>query len=271
MKLSRRVSLNDKYLDNVDSRIVIQGIESQAGKETIGAVSYGARDGQRITNQKRDYLEIQVRFAIDIKQSDLESRAVVLENAIRWARGGGKLKVNYRPDRFVNVIMSQAPGEGDIRAWTNEYTITFRASAVPYWQDETWKEAGNVFSTVSNGKVTGNVAMDVPGNAVTYPIYQVTNVSGKQIDNVTVGIKSLRKIELQNIGLDAGEHLLIDHDDNDFLRIRIMATNGKYRSVMSCRTEKSDDDLQTGPGSKTFYVESTRAVYYVVQVRGRYL
>ena len=270
MKTSRRVSLDGKQLDEVDSSIIIQGIESQAGKDAISAVSYGGRDGQRIASRRRDYLEIQVRFSINVKPNDLERRSAVLEKAIRWARGGGQLRVNYRPDRFVNVIMSQAPGEGDIRAWTNEYTITFRACAVPYWQDEPWKEAGNVFTTVSSGKVTGNVQMDVPGNAVTCPLYQVSNISGKEIDNVTVGIRGLRKIELQNIGLAANEHLIVDHDENDFLRIRILGTNGKYRSVMSCRTDASDDDLQAGPGSKTFYVETTRAVYYVVQVRGRY-
>ena len=84
------------------------------------------------------------------------------------------------------------------------------------------------------------------------------------------GHQESAEIELQDIGLAANEHLIIDHDENDFLRIRILGTNGKYRSVMSCRTDASDDDLQAGPGSKTFYVETTRAVYYVVQVRGRY-
>ena len=82
---TRRVALNGAQLDEVHSSIVIRGIETGAGKDTITAVSTGAPFGQRITGARRDTLDVAVRFAIDIKRST-SNRGTFRAGARCWMR-----------------------------------------------------------------------------------------------------------------------------------------------------------------------------------------
>ena len=136
MQLMRRVALGGVQLDSVDPAIVIQGIETQAGKDSVTSVPRGASGGSRVTGQRRDYLEIAVKFTINEKSYHPEARATVLEKVCRWASPGGVLTVNYKPGRQARVMCAQLPGEGDA-AKRGAYTVTFRAYGVPYWTEPT--------------------------------------------------------------------------------------------------------------------------------------
>ena len=89
MILRRRVALNGAQLDQVDSRILIQGIETQAGKDQIKTVAMAAGTGSRITSERRDSLDIQVRFTINEKSYRPATRAEVRDKVKKWACGGG--------------------------------------------------------------------------------------------------------------------------------------------------------------------------------------
>ena len=240
----RRVSLQNVQLDELDDRIIVQGIEATAGKDTINTVSQWGADGSRVTGRHRDSLDVNIRFSIRIKPNQFEERSVVFEKVATWAMGGGWLRTNTKPDRRIRVICAQLPAEGDALAWTNEYSITMRAYGVPYWQSET--ETSARIQDVD----TTSLNLGIPGNVATVMNVDFYNNSGDTINDFQIKAGD-RKIVLANLGLDYKETLHIDHNDNgnrSVLRIRIENTAGSYRSVLSKRTAASHDDLYVDPG-----------------------
>ena len=183
MILKRRVSLNGVQLDSLDERILISGLDEGAGKESITAVSNAAGAGQRVTAMRRDTLDVTVRFTMAIKNDDMAGRSELLEKVNAWAANGGWLRLGHKPNRRLQVVLAQAPGAGDMFAWTNEYTLTFRAYSVPYWEDET---ATTVTSATMTSVSSWNLL--VPGSAETVADVTVENRSGRTINSVTVTV-----------------------------------------------------------------------------------
>ncbi len=263
MILSRRVALNGAQLDEVDERIIIQGIDEATGREQITGVNRGRGSGQRITSRRRDCLDVTVRFGINIKKTDLQGREDVLEAVNSWAAGGGWLTLGHRAGRRLRVVLAQAPGMGNVRAWTNEFALVFRAYGRPYWEDEAANEA------TTPATDSGGISVLVPGNAECPLDITVANASGAEIPRVSLTAGGAMSFEA--LGLRGGEALVIDHDEDGLLRIRIRSASGVYRSAMLARTPESDDDLIAAPGAAWCTVRATRAVRMTVSARGRWL
>lgn len=262
MVLSRRVSLNGAELDEIDPRIVITGIDEAEGNETADTAETAAGDGMRVTRKRRNFLDVTVRFAMDIHKKELQERSELLERVNRWAANGGTLRVNYKPERKILVALQKAPGAGDLFRWTNDYAIVFRAFQVPYWVDET---SVTVSSSVTAG---GSFQIEVGGSAETVADFTVENRSGKAINSVSLQIGgNAMQLSAENL-LPAGQTITIDHPEN--LRgpsvIRIRNGNG---SIMKYRT--GANDFYCRPGTNTVTFSAQRAVRVTAMVRGRYL
>ena len=260
MQLAHRVALNDAQLDDIDSRIVISGIQEAAGKEQIQAAGFGARDGQRITQRRRDTLDVVVKFKIDLYKRQMAAREEILEAVNAWAMAGGWLTVNYKPDRRLRVKCVQPATVGDPWAWTGEYSITFRAYGVPYWQDV---NAGSVTFRGNAGTLTVN------GTAKTAAECEFGNTSGGTINAVTITCGASKMI-FGSLGLQSGEVLVIDHNTEGLLRIRIRGVTGPYRSAMAARTAGSDDELWVNPGAVACSYSPSWTAWCVVRACGRW-
>lgn len=239
MILKRRAALDGVQLDEVDSRILIQKIEPAAGKEKIESTVLWNGSGSRMTGFHRESLDIEITFSINEKSYRPGERAGVLEKANRWAAAGGMLTVGYKPGRQIRVIAAQLPGEGDAMN-RNQYTITFRAFGVPFWQES---EPGRVRITGSSG----SAAFGVNGNQETVMNASFRNTGSGTINTLTINAGGIFKF--QNLGLGPGETLTIDHPDDgrrSLLRIRIGS-----RSAMAARTADSSHDLTIQPGIRT--------------------
>ena len=266
MILAHRVALNGVQLDELDDRINIKGIEEGAGKETISTASMARGAGQRITNRHRDTLDVTVKFSMLIEPEQLQERSTLLEKINAWAAGGGYLTVNYKENRRLYVVCSQAPGAGDQFEWTSVYTITFRAYALPYWEEETPKSGGSAVAA------SGSVAVEVEGSAETEAEVILENRSGMLINNVVINAAG-SLMQFNTLGLTGGEKLVITHEivnTKRILRIYI-EHNGTRRSAMDKRTAASADDLYVKPGSRTFSFSADRACKMTVNVRGRFV
>ena len=260
MVLKRRVALGGVQLDGVDDRILITGIDEAAGKDTISAVSLGGISGQRITNRRRDTLDITVKFAMKIRNNDMAARSTLLDKVNAWAKPGGWLTVGHRSGKWIHVVLAQAPGGGDQYDWANDYTIVFRAYEVPFWEDVTATTA--VMTTDDSG--TGSITMDC--SADTVADVTVTNASGSSIDTVSVMIGS-RTMSFTSLGLANGSSLVIDHVHADGIyavRARIGET-----SVMSKKT--GADELILTPGVNAISWTAGGDVAVTVSAKGRYL
>ena len=264
MQLRHRVALNDVQLDELDERILVLGVNDNAGKETLNAVSRFGGFGQRITTRHRDTLDITVSFGLRIKAGDMQARSELFETVTAWAMTGGWLTVNYKPNRRIHVTCASLPSAGDLADWTSEFSITFRAYGVPYWQQV------KPTQVKINSARTATRTMEIPGNAPTVLDLTFLNLSGMEIASFvfTAGGKGFT---LNNLGLKANETLAIDHTAEGLLRIGIYNTSGTRRSVLGCRTAASSDDLTVKPGSVTWSMTAQRAGRLTVSCCGRYV
>ena len=259
MQLAHRVALNGVQLDEIDPRIIIKGIEEGAGKESVGSVSLGSFDGTRIAGRKRrDTVDVQVRFGLNIRRDQLQDRSDIFEAVNAWAVGGGYLTVNYKAGRRLYCDEVTVPGAGDQWKRTNEYTITFRAHAIPYWQQDPAQ------SVQTGTGTSGSGAILAAGSARTVCDAELKNMSGANIASATITVNG-HIMSFSDLGLAANEALMISHDDRGVLSIKIGT-----RSVMAKRSDGSADDLCADPGNNGFSFSAQRACRLTVSCRGRY-
>lgn len=271
MQLKHRAALNGAELDELDNRIIIQGVNVEAGKSTINAISLYGREGQRVTGMTRDSIDIEVQFGLLIRKNDMAARNELLETVNTWAsvanreNGGAWLTVNYKENRRIRVILTDPAEEGDLKDWVNTFTIGFRAYGVPYWQEE--QPTANITSPISSA---WSGILNVGGNVRTAAEATIKNEAGAVINTATVRVGN-NEMSFSNLGLNANERLIIDHDNNGFLRIRILSVNGIYRSAMASRNGTSADDLYVMPGAQTIAFSAQRACSLVATAAGRFL
>lgn len=265
MILAHRAALNGVYMDELDERINIKSIEEGAGKESISAVATAGSAGQRITGRHRDTMDVTVKFSMLIGWEELEERESLLEKVKAWAVGGGYLTINYKNNRRLYVVCAQAPGAGDIYEWTNVYTITFRAYALPYWEEET------PVSASTDVVASGSVSVEVNGSAETDAEVIIDNRSGMTINTVTI-TGAGKQMRFESLGMAGGEKLVITHEIVNEKRLqKIYIQNGSTkRSVMAKRTGTSVDEFYLSPGRRTFSFSAERACRMTVNVRGRF-
>lgn len=272
MILRHRVALNGAQLDEVDDRIVIQGITEEAGKDQLSAVSVWGGSGSRLTGGHRDSIDIKITFALRIKPSDMPARSELFDKVNAWAakahrlRGGAWMTVNYKENRRLFVILAQAPGAGDQKNWAGNYELTFRAYGVPYWQEI---EPDGVIS-LTEATASGSGRTKVAGSAQTQADVTLANVSGMQINTVTVKVGG-NTMKFASLGLKAKESLVIDHREDGVLRLRILAADGAYRSCMSARSASSADDFTVMPGTVSASFSADRACRMTVRMPGRFV
>ncbi len=244
MRLMRRAALDGVQLDEIDNRILIQGIEPAAGKDQTNTASLWGGVGSRVTGEHRDSIDIVVKFSMDIKKGQYTERSEIFEKVMAWAAKGGWLTLSQKPERRIRVFCATMPAEGDPLEWTNRYSITFRACGVPHWQQE------NASQLRIAGENSYTRQFGVGGTTRTVMEASYKNTSGGRIDrfDLTCGDSA---IYLRNLQLANGETLHIDHNDNGkrcVLRIRIQGAGGAWRSALDKRTADSSDDLWVNPG-----------------------
>jgi len=257
MILSRRAALGGVQLDELHEAIVIRSLDPGIVHETTNAVSRMGGTGQRVTGEHFDTLEATVTYAIDLPKRQMEERKAVYDSVIAWANRKGWLTFSHMPNRRLRVDKVVWPGGGDMWDWLNEYTLTFRAYNVPFWQEETPTQA------VIDLSAGGNVYIDVNGNTGTVLDVTFENRSGMEIPDfsVTAGDSS---ISLSGMGLGGGQTLMIHHGTDGLLRIQI-----GNRSVYEKHT--GSDDLYVNPGRTRVGFSATRAGRFTVQSYGRFI
>ena len=258
MQLLHRVALNGLQLDEIDPRIIIKSVGEGAGRETVGSVNKGSGDGTRITGKRRDTVEVAVRFGLNIRRNQLQDRSDIFELVNAWAVKGGYLTINYKAGRRLYCDEVTVPGAGDQYNRTNEYTITFRAHEIPYWEQDPATSAATGTGTSATGSI------QVMGSARTVCDAELRNMSGANIASATVTVAG-RSMTFADLGLGANETLRISHDARGVLSIKIGS-----RSVMAKRTETSADDLYAEPGANGFSFSAQRACRLTVSCRGRF-
>ena len=252
-------------LDEVDSRIMIQKIETGDGKENINTVSLTGGSGSRVTSVHRDSIDITVRFTIKLRKTEMADREEILEKANAWAYSGGWLTTNYKENRRIRVFRAQAAGAGDPWDWTKVYAIVFRACGVPYWQEE------NPQALMRTNTLSESMTLGVNGSEKSVVEASFRNTSGSTVNTFSLDTGE-SQMAFSGLGLANGETLIIDHDDNgkkNLLRMRIKS-GSSYRSVMTKRSQESSNDLEISPGVHTIRMTAGGRGTITISASGRF-
>lgn len=239
MKLSRRIAINGNQLDQVDPSIVIRSIDPGTTKETVQTSGKAGGSGQRVTEKHWDSLEVSVSYAINIPKKQLAARRAVFDAVNAWALQKGWVTINYMPGKRMYAQSVTIPSSGDLWEWESEFTITFRAYGVPFWQDSTP-------TTVETSDGVG--ILTVPGTVQTVCDVDLTNTSGSTVDTLVLRAGN-NEFRFTDLGLENNQRLVIGHwaETGD---LYIRKYNGSiYNSVMNKRTGGSSDELYAGPGT----------------------
>ena len=262
MILSERVSIGGKQLDEIDEMIVIRRVDTGVTHEAVQAANRMGGFGQRMTMQHWETLEVNVTFAIDISKRDLARRREVFDAVMAWAKKKGWLRTTAQPDKRMYAEKVVLPAAGDLRDWTKDYTITFRAYGVPFWQEVS--PATLEVNSISNG----TRSFEVGGIERTVADVTAKNISGQTITDFAITIGS-STFTFKGLNLTGAETLRIYHGTDGLLKIRA-ETASESRNVFSLRTPESADDLYVDPGVVSVKVESKRAVKLTVEAAGRW-
>ena len=258
MILSRRVSLGGAHLDQIDDSIVIKAVDVSVPHEDSGTVDKMGSWGQRQTNQHWQSLDVTVSYAIDIPKTEMTRRREVFDLVNTWAQPRKWLRTNQMDGRRLYVDKVVYPSAGDARDWLTEYTLTFRAFSVPFWQDE------NPVEIRKNKISSGNVQIQVGGTAPGVLDLSFENVSGAQNTNVKFTVNGA-VLDLHGVNLTASETLNLTHTSDGYLRIRAGS-----RNVYSLL--RGADDAYVEPGTTvTVAVTATRAGNLIVKNTARWL
>lgn len=255
-----RAALGGLQLDEIDPAIVIQRIEEPEPKEQIQTALI-AGGGSRITGKRRESLDVNIKFGLDIRKEEMGVREILIEKINRWAMDGGILTISQRPDRQLRVGLATPAAIGDPWDWTASYTLVFRACGIPYWE-----QATPVSTTTATGG-SGSAVLTVEGSTESRADVTLVNMSGAEIStcSITVGGQTMT---FTSLGLMGGESLVIDHDAQGILRIRIRSAGGSWRSALARRS--GADEFNVRPGNVTVRFTAQRACQMTASVRGRY-
>ena len=265
MILSHRAALGGVQLDSVDPRIMVKGVATQAPREQeITAKKSG--DGLRYIETRRESLEVTVRFGLRIFDDDMDEREELMEAVMAWANNlPGWLTTTQKPGRRLWVEKVTQPAPGDPYEWTNEYTLTFRAMAIPYWMDSTATSA-----TLTSGN-NNSKTMNIPGTMPTPMEMELTNSGSQTMNEMEISVAEGDVFYFESLGLGVGEKLVISHTEDGILQIRIKGTNDEYRDALDKRSAGSTDELMVPSGNnKTITITAGGAVTGTISCRGRY-
>ena len=257
MILTRRARLGSNYLDELDERIVIRSVDPGRTQENIQTATRMGYAGQRVTGQRWESIEAKITYAIDIPKKEIAERRAVIDLVNQWALGKGWLRMTGMENRRLYVERVVLPTVNDLWDWTAEYTISFLAYNVPFWQDVT--ETAFTTGTAAGGSRT----LDVPGNVRTVMNATFTNKSGKTIDTLTIDAGG-NAIKLSGLGLSGSGQVVISHGNDGRLRITADGANvyAKYSGA---------DDLYLDPGTRTVAFSASRAGILTASCCGRWV
>ena len=258
MILSRRVALGGVNLDTLHERIVIRSIDTGVPKESLNAVNRMGGFGQRLTGQHWETMDVTVAFGIDVPKSEMALRRSIWEDVITWALKGGWLTVGHMPNRRIYIDKAVLPSSGDLWNWTDDFSITFRAYNMPYWQDV------NPNAVAERGVSSWAGTLGVPGHFRTVADVTFRNTGGSSMTSfsITCGGSTL---SLTGISLANNSDLVISHGTDGLLRI----TAGGV-SVYNKLTAESADDLYMNPGTAAISMTAGKAGNVTVSCYGRY-
>lgn len=214
------------------------------------------RDGGIITKEYRQKASVTVTFGLYIY--DTAERNAACDRIKSWAKAGGNIRTNDKPDLVLqNAVCEQYPEIDSAKNWTDPLTMTFSAFTFPYWQD-----FNATTKTLSGTKTSGTIT--VPGNAdYTNPTVSITANAAVTWFEVSTDATTIRV----NASLAKNETATISYNSKGYLQIRRGTT-----SILSSRSANSADELRLPCGkTSTIKINASARITATFTARGAWL
>lgn len=261
MRTKVQVALNGAQLHEIDESVIVQQVIEQAPTLKRATIASGTHVGQLPTTLDRLSLDVQVVFSLRGKD-DRAKRMQTLQRIAAWATDGGWLTVNYRTGERLRVECDALPNVGDIKKWNGTYTLTFRAYAVPYWQQTAANE-----STAS--AASGSVTLSRGGNAEAPLLFSYKNTGSADVNAVTVTCAG-QKIALSGLALKPGETVALEYDDRRNMQSIRIAGGSAARDARPYRSADSSDDIMLRAASNAVGYSASAAGQWTFRTFGRW-
>lgn len=255
MRTKTTIAIDGVWLHEIDNRIIVQSITEQAAKLSPKAVSMAGHVGQHVLGVERQYLDINVNFAI-MGHNDLAARATVCEKVAAWAAQQGAITVNYRPNRQLHAQCIQYPTIANAKAWAADMTMIFRAYQQPYWEEAV--PASVLVRDTANCEtvVTAQGSMPTP--------LEITFTAKAATGSITMASGS-DSIYFFGLALQPGDKFAITHHGG------ILQATAKGKSVLGNRLSTSSDEVMLMPGRNTVTCTADGAGDWQIIARGRFV
>lgn len=259
MILMHRVALGGVQLDSIDSRIMVKGVATQAASEKPGTAQK-ATDGLRYNGTKRESLDVTVRIGLRIYDDEMDEREELMEAVNAWAKKlPGWITTTQKPGRRFWAEAVRTPAPGDPAEWTNEFTYTFTAYALPWWEKDTATSQALTQSSTGEGTLT------MPGSTDTVAEVLVQNKSGETINDLVLTVNDTQ-MTFTGLGLANNGYFTLDHQ----LVKGVYALRARIGDTSKLNCMSGDDELIMHPGANEISYSAGGAVIATFSARGRY-
>jgi hypothetical protein len=117
--------LNGKSLGHIAPSIIVRDIDEKSAKMDTKTVQRAIRPGMRVTQQRRQSLEIVLHC--NVRAYGGADRAQILDEIADWVQDGGWLEISTRPGKRLRVTPTGLPSVGSSLNWTGNIDLTFTA------------------------------------------------------------------------------------------------------------------------------------------------
>lgn len=246
------VTLNGASMAEIHENLLILDVQHSEPAPQFSTYTIANRDGSRITSSRKNECYCTVSFELHIYS--IAERQEALQDVITWARAGGILKTNDRPDQHLVCVCDGLPAITSVRNWTDPLTVKFAAAAWPYWEEDEP-------TTLTLSGTTGSGTMEIPGNGAD-AFVECTVVPAAAMTSATITAGSTT-ISLSGISVAAGDELKITYTADKIIQITNDGT-----SVLNKRTPASSDDLKLpsgAAGTVSFETDASASVTFMAK------
>lgn len=226
-----QVSLNDLPMSEINENLLILDVNYADPSYQIDSTMLGGLDGAYIISKTKESAVVTITFELHIY--GIADRQAVCQQVVSWAKNGGILRINDRPEQRLECICTTFPVIDSAKNWTTPLTIVFTGYKTPYWEDETPSAI-----TLSGRTASGNLY--IPGNGKE-ALVSCSVLAKAPLTSIRLAVGA-NYIELTGINIPTNGTLTVDYVDR-VLRIRYGNT-----SLLANRTGLSSDDLRAACG-----------------------
>lgn len=202
-------TLNGMPLSAISADILILDIAYPPAEISFSTYRGAKRHGNRVYREYVDHRDVTISFAI--RSYDIVERQTICNAVQRWAKNGGVLQTNDHEGQQLRCVLLSPPSLQSAKKWTDPITLTFRAYAMPFWEDVI-----PTILTLSGTSKSGTLY--VPGS-VDGGCFEIEAVPSGTLTTLNLTTNG-KTVTLSGISVSSGTAVKIEYDDEMIMSIK---------------------------------------------------